>query len=179
MLKNCHSFPRSRLGLAERTRDLWSRLIHLTYLTLLYRRRGQVEEVREYAERSLAAATAAQSAMYVGMAKANLAWLAWRSGNPSEAQEYGRAALELWPAAGHFLEGLALWPLMGVALGREQIAEAVEYGRALLAPTQQALPDPIHAQVEAALEAEEQRQPQRARAHLCQAMAWAREMGYA
>jgi tetratricopeptide (TPR) repeat protein len=178
-LEEAEAQLQAALGLAERTGDLWSRVIHLTYLTVLYRRRGQLKEVREYAERSLAAATAAQSAMYVGMAKANLAWLAWRSGNPSEAQEYGRAALELWPARGHFLEGLALWPLMGVALGREQMAEAVEYGRALLAPTQQALPDPIRAQVEAALEAQEQGQPERARAHLCQAMARARDMGYA
>jgi hypothetical protein len=66
---------------------------------------------------------------YIGTARANLAWLAWREGDVSRAEEEGRAALTTWqqlPAgfASCSLQWTALWALMAVALAQGHTAEA-------------------------------------------------------
>src|SRR5262249_42362794 len=88
-----------------------------TYLASLARKRGQVDETRRRAERSLAAATEHQMDVYVGMARANLAWVAWRQGSHAEAETHGQAALAHWLIAYPF-KWAALWPLLGVAWAR-------------------------------------------------------------
>jgi hypothetical protein len=54
----------------------------------------------------------------------------------------------------------------------------VQYARDLLAPSQQHLPDALSTILEAAIQTWDADQPDAARAHLQQAMALAREMGY-
>jgi len=108
------------LALSEQTGDVVHQSRCLTYLTILYRRRGQLERARRYASQSLASATAGQMLEYIGMASANLAWVAWHEGNLAQAEEEGRAALDLWrqlPAAHSScaFQWTALWPLVGVA----------------------------------------------------------------
>ena len=73
---------------------------------------------------------------------------------------------------------MGLWPLLGVALEGEQIAQALDYVRLLLAPTQQHLPDPLHVALGAALEAGEREQLQTTQPLLHQALALARVLGY-
>src|SRR5262249_36259111 len=119
----------SALALAERTPgagpfgDL-STVCH-TYLASLARRRGRVDETRRGAEPGLAAATEHQMPVYVGMARANLAWVAWREGNHSEAETHGRAALASWRELQYPFRWAALWPLLGVACARGQVDTAL------------------------------------------------------
>jgi hypothetical protein len=120
---------------------------------------------------------------YVGTAKANLAWVAWRERNLPEVEASGRAALELWgqlPAshASCVFQWTALWPLIGVALVRDQTAEAVEYGRALLEPTQQRLPDALTAVLEETIASWEGEELETTRTYLDQALELAQELGY-
>jgi len=70
------------------------------------------------------------------MAKANLAWAAWREGKLLEAQTNGLAALDLWRPLQviYMFQWAALWPLIGVALAHDQLREAVDHARPLLAP---------------------------------------------
>jgi hypothetical protein len=68
--------------------------------------------------------------------------------------------------------------LIGVALERGQVAEASGYARALLASTQQRLPDRLTAAVEKAVAAWEDGAPGGARASLVQGIALAQELGY-
>jgi DNA-binding SARP family transcriptional activator len=141
------------LATAERTGDVLLEARCLTYLCLLNRHRQQTETVRGLTERALRVCQAAGLAEYLGAALGNLAWLAWRAGNLTEAQARGREALEQWRQIQmpYAFKWLALWPLLGVALAQGQAAEAVEHARALLDVTQQALPEAIAAGLEAAV----------------------------
>ncbi len=174
------------LRLVERTgQDLETRC--LSYLTTVYRKRGQVKAVRQYALQSLAAGEARKEPRYIGLAKANLAWVAWREGNLSEAEADARAALEFWQPLTRFaFRWTALWPLIGVALVRseagglaqDRISEAIGYARALLQHRQQPLPDALTAIVKEAIQAWDQDQLETARAHLRRAIELAQPMGY-
>jgi hypothetical protein len=175
------------LALAERTGDIVHQSRCLTYLAILHRKRGQLDSVRQYVSRSFAAATVGQMLEYIGMAKANQAWVAWREGNLAQAGADGRAALDLWHQlpVGHSscaFQWTALWPLIGVALARDQVAlavsEASEYARALLEDTQQRLPEDLAAAVEQAAKAWENGEAEMAGTYLQQATGLARELGY-
>ena len=166
--------------MSKQTGDVALQSLNLTYLTVLSRKRGQLEETRQFSSQALAVATALQRPEYIGMAKANLAWVAWREGNLPEAQANGLAALELWRPLQivYMLHWAALWPLIGIALTQDQLAEAVDFARLLLAPQQQSLPDALNALVEAVIWSWDAGQLEVARTHLQQAAALAQEMNY-
>jgi tetratricopeptide (TPR) repeat protein len=175
------------LALAERTGDVVHQSRCLTYLTILYRKRVQLDKARQCVSRSLAVARAAQMREYIGTAHANLAWVEWREGNLGQAEANGRMALELWQQlpAGHSscsFQWTALWPLMGVALvpgqAAESVSEASRLARALLEPAQQRLPDALIAVLENAVEAWEEGASETARAFLDQAIERAQGLGY-
>ncbi len=171
------------LALAERTGDVVHQSRCLTYLTILYRKRGRLDRARQYASRSLAAATAGQMLEYTGTAHANLAWVAWREGDWAQAEVEGRAALDLWQLlpAGHSscaFQWTALWPLIAAACAHHQTSEAGGYARALLEPTQQRLPDALTTAVQNAVQACQEAEPEAACACLEQAIGLAQELGY-
>jgi class 3 adenylate cyclase/tetratricopeptide (TPR) repeat protein len=168
------------LGLAERVGDVVIQLRCLTYLTLANRKRGRIEETRNYLVRSLRLATEVKMIEYIAMAKANIAWVAWREGELSEARAHSQAALEMWHQmpVPYMFDWMATWPLIGVALTQERIAEAIECIRILLEPKQQPLPDELAAVVKQAIGAWEQAQVKMARAHLHRAVRLAQETGY-
>lgn len=166
--------------ISKQTGDVALQSLTLTYLTVLCRKRGQIEETRQLSSLALEVATKVQRPEYIGMAKANQAWLAWREGNLSEAQAKGLAALELWRPLQivYVFHWAALWPLIGVALTQDRFAEAVEHARLLLAPRQQPLPDTLNTLVEAVILSWEAGQFEVVRIRLQQATALAQEMGY-
>ena len=133
--------------------------------------------------RSLEVAAATHMPEYVGIAKANQAWLAWCTGDLSQAQELGRAALELWRQlpAGHAsapFQWLALWPLIAVALREGEFSLAMDDVRALLDPAQQRLPDVLTADLVQAVQAWDGGAFETARALLQQSMALAQQLHY-
>ena len=168
------------LQTAERIGDAVLQAQCLTYLGVALRRRGQVEETRRFSSQALAKATEVQRPEYIGMATANLAWVAWRLGNVDECREKSLAALELWrslPLSYPFCWA-ALLPLIGVSLTKQQVAEAVEYTQMLLLPDQQRLPDVLTTALETAIQAWDANQPESARLSIEQAIAFAQETGY-
>jgi len=55
------------------------------------------------------------------MAKASLAWLAWRESRFAEVEARSREALVSWrTAVWHPFHWICLWPLIAVHLGRRQ-----------------------------------------------------------
>jgi hypothetical protein len=82
---------------------------------------------------------------YVSSAKANLAWVSYHEGDLSRTLAYGLEAMEIWKQSPlvYPFQWTALWPLIGVALAKNQISEAVENVRLMLQPTQQLLPDTL------------------------------------
>jgi serine/threonine protein kinase/tetratricopeptide (TPR) repeat protein len=168
------------LRLAERTGDLALKSRLLTYLTLVYRKRGQVAETRTWSERSLEVALAASMDDYVGAARASLAWVAWKQQRFSEAEQEARAALECWRKLAviypYPLQWQGLWVLLTLALHQGALPEAVEHARALLDPGQQRLPDTLASALTDALEDWSRGWAETAREHLCRATDSAREL---
>jgi tetratricopeptide (TPR) repeat protein len=170
------------LKAAEATGDVVHQSRCLTYLTILYRRRGQLDRVRAYISRSLTVAQEADMPEYAGTARANLAYAAWREGDLAAVQAHGQEALELWRQLppGHAscsFQWTALWPLIAVALTRDQVREAVGYARALIDPSQQRLPDVLTATLERAIQVWQDDRPAAAQELLRNAISLAQEMG--
>jgi class 3 adenylate cyclase/tetratricopeptide (TPR) repeat protein len=144
------------LQLSEQRGDLSLQARCLTYLTILYRQKGLVEKVEAYAVRSLACAGAAHMPEYVGAARANLGWAAWRAGNCLAAREHCLAAFSLWEqspgirAAATAYYWVAVWPMIALELAEVHPAEAVRYARSLLEPSQARMPDELAALLEQA-----------------------------
>jgi eukaryotic-like serine/threonine-protein kinase len=141
------------LSLAERSGDQSLQGRCLTYLTIIARQRGDIDRVQVYATRSMEIADASQMHDYIGVAHANLAWLAWRAGNLHMARSHGQAALEAWQklSAGYMCGWTARWPLIGAALAEGDTAGAVEHARALLDERQQRPPPSLEAALESAV----------------------------
>jgi tetratricopeptide (TPR) repeat protein len=165
------------LRLAEQVGDaeLHARC-RLHFLPMVFRRRGQVESVRDAIDEALARG----ERRYPDVIAAQRAWLAWRDGDRKAVEHHGQAALETWrkPWRVYPFQWMGLWPLLGVALEGEQIAQALDYARLLLAPTQQHLPESLHPTLAAALEAGKREQLQDSQRLLEQALAVARDLGY-
>jgi hypothetical protein len=164
---------------AERIGDPGIQVLCLTYLAVVWRQRGQIDETRQTSAQCLELAQAAQMPTYEAMAQANLAWVAWREGRFSDVQTLGRAALDLWRPLtfAYPFQWAARWPLMDVALARGQLAEAVDHGRAVLDPQQQQLPEPLAAHLENALASWDEGRTAETRCELLAALDLARESG--
>jgi tetratricopeptide (TPR) repeat protein len=160
------------------TGNVAGQVTSLTYLAIVYRKRGQEDQVRQYTSRSLEAA-AGKMPIYIGMAKANLAWLAWREGNWADVQTNGRAGPEIWSQTMRYpFEWAALWPLIAVALIQGQDAEAVEHTRALLSPSQMRLPEPLEVVLRNAIAAWDAGDVNAACARLNEAVELAQQTGW-
>jgi tetratricopeptide (TPR) repeat protein len=168
------------LKLADQSGWAQLRMQCLTYLTVIYRKRRQVEKARHWVSRSLAAAQEINQTTYIAMAKANLAWIAWHDGDMAAARLLGQTALELWAQGdtAYPLHWAALWPLIAIALAGGEIPTAIDHARVLLAPSQQRLPDALTSLLEKTLRAWEQNQPEAAHDHLRRAVELAQATGY-
>ncbi|HEU0247668.1 MAG TPA: BTAD domain-containing putative transcriptional regulator [Gaiellaceae bacterium] len=173
---------RQALSLAERAGDVTLQSRTLPYLTLACRRRGAVDEVRTLALRTLAVAEAGQMNEYIAQAKANQAWVAWREGDISAAEHHASAAWSMWQeipgSLYRVLDWIVVWPLVGIALERGRLPEALEYVRDLVEPTRQPLPEDLRVALDSALLAWEREDLHAARAALDSACAHAEQYGY-
>jgi tetratricopeptide (TPR) repeat protein len=179
-IEEAHGHLAAALELTERIGEGDWHIRCLAYLSVIHRMRREGERTRDLVSRCLAAATASEAVMYVGVARANLTWLAWRDGFAGEAQTEGQAALACWDRApiAYAFCWLALWPLLAVALGQGGVDQALGYARALIDPSQQPPRSPLAAVLEGAVGAGEQGQVEAARSHLARAVELAQEMGY-
>jgi DNA-binding SARP family transcriptional activator len=142
------------LSLAERRGDISLLGRCFTYLTVVARQRGQVEQARSYAERSLEVAVSGQMNEYIGAAQGNLAWVAWRSGDDAAACIHGQAALDAWQQykGVYMFEWIGRWPLLAMVLAENDLAKAIAHARVLLDEGQKRMPSTIEAALESALE---------------------------
>jgi len=62
------------------------------------------------------------------MAKASLAWTAWREKDDAQAEKLATEALELWHGMDdpYSFDWMALWPLIAIAFARQDIARAID-----------------------------------------------------
>jgi eukaryotic-like serine/threonine-protein kinase len=150
------------------------------YLTIIYRKRGVIEQVQQFVVQSLEAATAANMPDYIAVARANEAWIAWREGNLQETKEKGQVALAVWQSSALFwpLQWPALWPLMAVALTQDDMTNAVEAVHLLLDPSQQRIPALLVTRLEETVQAWDMGEPDMVRSLLQEALILAQQMQY-
>jgi tetratricopeptide (TPR) repeat protein len=167
------------LKLTEKTGDIVLQSRSLTYLTMIHRKRGAVENTRRCAEQSLTSATMAKMVEYVGMAKGNLAWVHLRNGNLASAFEQATDGVQnLRETNAHILLWVALWPLIGVQIAQGQIGDAIDHIEALLTRPQMAISADLESTMQGAVDAWKGNDRAAAKIHLEKASELAREMGY-
>ncbi len=163
-----------RLG--EQMDSAWLQVRCLTFLAFIFRKRGQVERLRDILARAEAVGADRDNSVLIG----HRAWIAWRDGDLAGAERYGRMAVEAKQAAERVNPFLwaGLWPLVGVALAQDRLSDAIDSARVLLAPTEQPPPEQLKGMLESAVQAWDAGQQQAARSLLQQSVPLAREMGY-
>jgi tetratricopeptide (TPR) repeat protein len=117
---------------------------------------------------------------YSGMAKASLAWLAWREGDEPTAQANGATAVELWQQAALStpFQWTARFPLAAAGLAQNRLADAIGHAQVVLQPEQQRLPPALTQRLEQATAAWQQGDSAAAGACLGQALDLAQELGF-
>jgi tetratricopeptide (TPR) repeat protein len=165
---------------AERVGDAVVELRCHTYLGLVARKRGAVEEARAIFRRVLNMASAARMTEYIALATAGLAWAAWRDGHTSEAEAGAREALEAWHAmpVPYSFDWMAAWTLVAASLARNDLAEAIRHAEPMLSRDQQPLPERLAQLTTAAIEAWKNDDTGRTAAHLEEATRVAAATGH-
>jgi tetratricopeptide (TPR) repeat protein len=171
------------LKLARQVGDITTESRVLTYLTICYRMRGQVEEAQRIAVQSDEIAIRAGMPEYQGTAKANLGWFFWRTGDPVKAKGKALDALNQWQKmptahASCCFQWTALLPLLAMALLDGNLEQAIEYDRMLLDPGQLRLPDPLEEYLSKAILCWEDKNTGEVSAQLNRAVELAKEYGY-
>ncbi len=156
------------LAFAEKAGDAALLTRCLTYLTIVSRERGRVEEARDRGRRSLRAAEDAKLRDYVATARANEAWLAVADGDFVAAEERAREALTLWRGMTLVfpMQWLANLPLAEVLVAAGRIDEAVDCAAALIEPSQLRMPDDVTVALAAAGDRFREGDSDAARSHL-------------
>jgi predicted ATPase len=171
------------LAAEQMTRQIGSEIYlayTLTYLSILYRRRGQIEPARAYIRQAEAAVRTNQIGVHLAVAEGNLAWLSLRQQLLAPAYHHGLEAIRLW-TEGNFaypFQWTGYLPLLAVALQQGQLEEAIGYARPLLTPSQARLPDALDQPLAQAVESYEQGQGEQSQSWLQEAVAAAERLGY-
>jgi tetratricopeptide (TPR) repeat protein len=150
----------------------------LVYLTILYRMTGDVDQARKFQVRSHEIAMRVGAPFYIGSAEANQAWLYYLDGQWEPAEVSARMAIKQWQMTAYPFCWLAHWPLLAMALGRDDLGTAVSSATAMLDPVQQRLPDNLNDALERAVQAWEAEESDATRQALEQALTLARDRSY-
>ncbi len=141
------------LASVERLGDTALEARILAYYTTMHRRLGRIAETRAMATRALAIAERHGFYDYIGVARANLAWVALALGG--DVDEAAARALSAWQALPanypYPLQWLARAPLAAHLGQTGRAHEALSHWEQMLAPTQAQLPDELRLAIEAAL----------------------------
>jgi eukaryotic-like serine/threonine-protein kinase len=168
------------LAMAEQTGDVILQARCLAYLVVAGRRHCRDADVASYAHRAEKVARAAAMFEYAGASQAGLAWVAWRRGDLAEGERLGQEALNAWrqhtlPYPFYWQVG---WPLMGIALARDDLGEAIRHAQRLRDPEQQFLPATLAEPLTGALAAWDAGRSDEARHLLHHALATAQQMHF-
>jgi hypothetical protein len=166
--------------MAEQTGDLVLQSRCLTYRAVAFRRLGDVARCATEAKRTLELATKLGMVEYIAMAKASLAWIAWRQEDHPEAEKLASKALELWHGMDdpYGFDWMALCPLIAIALYRQNSGAAIGFAQGLLAENQHPLPEKLLNPIRKACDEWQIGAQENATADLASAMKVARELSY-
>jgi len=168
------------LAMAEQTGDLVLQSRCLTYRAVAFRRLGDVACCTTEAKRTLELATKLGMVEYIAMAKASLAWIAWRQEDHQQAEKLASEALGLWHGMDdpYGFDWMALCPLIAIALYRQNSNAAIGFAQGLLAENQHPLPEKLLNPIRKACDEWQIGAQENATADLAFAMKVARELSY-
>jgi tetratricopeptide (TPR) repeat protein len=151
-----------------------------TYLMASARRAGDLEEARRLIPRVFTAAETAGHPEYSAMAYSTECWTEWHAGHFDKAVESGHRALKIWREIPNRYpcDWMAIWPLVAIALDRNDVPGAIELSRGLLPKSQSPLPPELDTLVRKSIASEETGETAAAGAILAQALGVARRLGY-
>lgn len=155
-----------------------SELMALTYLTVVFRMRGDDEQVAAFGARSLALAQTEHNPIYIAVARANLAWLALRRERMDEAREDAQQALSLFDKVQFPLKYLAVFPLLSLALQEGDMQTAASLADKMLASRTKRLPPDLTQHLLLGAGYGQEGQNDVAFDHLSRAVSLAQETGY-
>ncbi|MFZ0492483.1 MAG: AAA family ATPase [Acidimicrobiia bacterium] len=127
------------------------------YHAICLRRLARVDEAATAALAARELAGSVDDSYYAGHAEANLAWVAWRTGDFDAARRHGEAAYESWgPLVRGDTEGLnvefaflAAWPMLAISLDEE--GEARRHLEYLRVPWERTMPPDLDRAIDMAL----------------------------
>ena len=93
----------------------------------------------------------ASFALYIGIARANQAWLSYHAGELEQTAKLARQALRQWGKLVFPFHWLACWPLLAVSLAQADLDSAIIQAKTMLAPEQQQPLDELFAALSAAI----------------------------
>ncbi len=123
----------------------------MAYLSVAQRLMGQVDAVRELLPQCRTIAENEANPLYLGVADANQAWLAYCAGDIDQAAEDAHRALTRWRELTFPFHWLACWPYLAVALETGDLGTTADQAKAMLAPEQQQLPDAVETALQRAV----------------------------
>ncbi|HKP61681.1 MAG TPA: AAA family ATPase [Polyangiales bacterium] len=168
------------LSSARKLGDVTLEIRCIAYLALTHRRANDAPRAQKLALETLERASAAGMGEYVGLAKACLAWVQWRSGRFAEAEQLSQDALQAWANLSfpYPFEWTAALILLALSFAGDESAQGLVLARKLHAPRSARLPDPIDAALAEAIAASEHADAKRVQHGLRNAVAAALELGY-
>ena len=139
--------------MSQRCGDLVTEARCLSYLAVAHRRNEDVDLAKQFADQTLALASKLQMTEYVAMSKASLAWVAWRERQLDDCEKLGNEALELWHGMDdpYSFDWMALWPLIAVALTRNDIESAIKFAEGLFPDSQHPIDEAVMSAAKAAI----------------------------
>jgi hypothetical protein len=152
----------------------------LTYGAVALRHLGDVARCRTEAEKTCELGTRLGMLEYIAMARANLAWVTWQQENYAEAEKLATEALESWHGMDdpYGFDWMALWPLIAIALRRQDGGAAIGIARRLLVENQHPSSEKLLNVIRKACDEWQNGAQENATVSLALAMGLARELSY-
>ena len=127
-------------------------MLCLTYLAVAARMLRDVDRAEAFARAAIAAAQRNASAHYEGVGYANLAWVAWRRGERTTADEHVANARRLTVLPGYPFNWTFAMVELARALEQNDVARAGECAKSMWTPPQCILHGGAQEALEAAIE---------------------------
>jgi DNA-binding SARP family transcriptional activator len=179
-LEQAETFLQDALQLAEKVGDSVVQVRCLNYLLIVYRRQGQITGAKSLLPRALDLAKITNLIEYEAYVNGGLSWVAYREGDFSEAQASGQRACELIEQFTRVLpvNWIVYWPMLGMALSKNKLGEAVTFAQGMLEPSQHRFPDELNNLLQGAINAWENKQFEIAQTCLEASFQMAYDFGY-
>ena len=150
-----------------------------TYLAIVTRKRGSVDETLQRALQAQETAASVDIPIYGAIAQGNLAWVAWRQEKVTAANDQAQHAFTVLQSIQSFsFLWVASSPLLGLAVKESRFADALVQTELLLEPERQPLPMELSGALRNALQAEEEGERALVKVHLSRACELSRSGGY-